>query len=169
MCEIIARELAEDLISSTLAETPKPPRNLLAKTMRRCVEDFRVKYGITFKGMMGRLKISDHSCYSTFKNVADELFADRKMNWGRVVALYAFGSELALRCEHDGINDVKVIPSYLATFVADNLSVWIRANGGWNGLCKHFGTGNNIWIPSVIFAAIGVSAYVIRNMLAEST
>jgi hypothetical protein len=64
--------------------------------------------------------------------VVDEIFADRRYNWGRVVTVYAFAGWLARYCDHNEMKDfVDSIADTAGTYVAERLAPWITKNGGW--------------------------------------
>lgn len=59
------------------------------------------------------------------EGVADGMFADGLINWGRVVVLYAYAARVASR-----YGDV----SKCARVVDCKTRAWIESNGGWAGL-----------------------------------
>ena len=72
--------------------------------------------------------------YPTFAQIADEIFQSGK-NWGRVASFVAFGATLAVHCAqreelHELVND---IVEWVLCYIDQNLSCWIRENGGWDG------------------------------------
>jgi len=62
--------------------------------------------------------------------VADEVFRDG-VNWGRIVAIFAFGAKLAQYCMGNGLQqDVDEIVEWVGNYIS-SLSEWICAHGGW--------------------------------------
>jgi len=63
------------------------------------------------------------------------MLADGELNWGRIVALFAFSAHIAKHCyAKDGGSKSHVddVAQYLAEYINDNLSARIRTSlGGW--------------------------------------
>ncbi|XP_016339434.1 apoptosis regulator BAX-like [Sinocyclocheilus anshuiensis] len=69
-----------------------------------------------------------------FMTVARSIFEDG-INWGRVVALFHLAYRLiyqALTQNHFDI--IKRIISWVLQFIKENISAWIRQQGGWEGI-----------------------------------
>ncbi|XP_073692949.1 apoptosis regulator BAX [Garra rufa] len=69
-----------------------------------------------------------------FMTVARSIFEDG-INWGRVVALFHLAYRLiyqALTQNHFEI--IKRIISWVLQFIKENISAWIRQQGGWEGI-----------------------------------
>jgi hypothetical protein len=115
-------------------------------------------------------------------SVADEMFADNRRNWGRVVALYAFVSELCTQLvlnEHDRMRLAQTIGSY----VSGRLGEWIEHQGGWvrsqpylntflicalqNAFLRHF-PGDDDWEKTIFkgLLATGLGLGVLASLYA---
>ena len=133
----IAKALAMDLVHHvTNNNSCKSQRSILkySKTLKRTVNELLEKHSILFNGMVSKLNISEKNGYQTFHNVADEIFVDGQFNWGRIVAVYAFGARIAKYCvENNMENYVDEIGGFLGSYVANKLGAWISRNGGWVG------------------------------------
>ncbi|XP_026071647.1 apoptosis regulator BAX-like [Carassius auratus] len=71
-----------------------------------------------------------------FMTVARSIFEDG-INWGRVVALFHLAYRLiyqALTQNHFDI--IKRIISWVLQFMKENISAWIRQQGGWEGIFR---------------------------------
>ncbi|XP_077057754.1 apoptosis regulator BAX [Siphateles boraxobius] len=71
-----------------------------------------------------------------FMTVARSIFDDG-INWGRVVALFHLAYKLiymALTQNHFEI--VRTIISWVLRFMKENISAWIRQQGGWEGIFR---------------------------------
>ncbi|XP_048042145.1 apoptosis regulator BAX isoform X3 [Megalobrama amblycephala] len=71
-----------------------------------------------------------------FMTVARSIFEDG-INWGRVVALFHLAYRLiyqALTQNHFEI--IKRIISWVLQFIKENISAWIRQQGGWEGIFR---------------------------------
>merc|ERR1719278_490498 len=75
-----------------------------------------------------------------FNDVAEELFVQNEISWGKIVALFAFGARLAQHCSDNlGMNDLVFdIATNLADFAVRKLTLFLRQNGGWATLCDAF-------------------------------
>ena len=78
-----------------------------------------------------RLKILcrrvDHVDENLVKEIADVEFEDGVVNWGRIIALFAFGKELAE--QHPSKKEC--IARDIDNFVQNRLLSWMECNGGW--------------------------------------
>lgn len=69
------------------------------------------------------------NCHAVpFFMVADEMFADGEINWGRVVTLYAFAKEKSNELDAERLGD----------YVGNKLGFWILTQGGWRGFDDYF-------------------------------
>merc|ERR1711874_163534 len=104
---------------------------------RRTVKELSDRHDLVFKGMVNRLKPDESSAFSTFVIVADEIFDDGQVNWGRIVAVYAFAARLAMYYtdnnsrRSDTGNDQRLvsyqekIALFVGKYVANKLGQWI--------------------------------------------
>lgn len=125
-----AEVIADDVILNFGKEDKKKAPNKFCKTMRRTVKELSSRHDIAFKGMVNKLNLNSSNPFQTFVNVADEIFDDGQINWGRIVAVYAFAARLAARGAEK--NDFpKKISLFVGKYVANKLGKWILDNGGW--------------------------------------
>lgn len=99
--------------------------------LRNLGDDFERRYSAEFDNMVEQLNITPDMAYPTFMAVAQELFSDG-INWGRIVALIAFGGAIAVECvtkEMDHLIDS--IYDWVSTYITNNLEQWITSHGGW--------------------------------------
>ena len=142
MVKLDARELATDIVHYVANYQVQPPPNEHARTMRRIVDQVRVKHQILFSSMTKKLELpteeqEDVQEYTNgnFVAVAEHVFNDRIVNWGRVATLYAFAGEFAKHfVEHDMPDYVDFCGHVVADFVCDYLAGWIHQHGGWVGI-----------------------------------
>lgn len=144
-----AESMGEDLVLNFNQTNSKKPPNRYCSTLRRTVKELSDRYDLVFKGMVSRLKPNETNTFPTFVIVADEIFEDGQVTWGRIVAVYAFGARLAKyyvdnivkdESESDKISDSyslrskqyqKKIGLFVGKYVANKLGIWILDNGGW--------------------------------------
>lgn len=132
-----AEIIATDVVHSFGREDERKPPNRYCKTMRRTVRELSDRHDVTFKGMVTKLNISEENAFPTFVNVADEIFMDGKINWGRIVAVFTFAARLSQYCRENQMSDyADKIALFAGKYVGNKLGHWINDNGGWvrNGL-----------------------------------
>ncbi|EDO42634.1 predicted protein [Nematostella vectensis] len=103
-----------------------------SKHLRIVADELIADNSELFHSMCDQLHLTPISTYPTFVGIANEIFQSGK-NWGRVVAFLAFGATLAVYCAqreelHELVND---IVEWVSRYMDQNLSCWIRENGGW--------------------------------------
>ncbi|KAJ8349348.1 hypothetical protein SKAU_G00244780 [Synaphobranchus kaupii] len=89
------------------------------------------------------------SVQDVFFSVARNIFSS-DVNWGRVVAFFHFAYRLiykALTRNHREI--IRRIIAWVLQFIRENISAWIRQQGGWEGVVNSVLRWNNV----TIFAA----------------
>nr|QSG71260.1 BCL2-associated X protein [Carassius gibelio] len=80
--------------------------------------------------------VESNCAQDVFMTVARSIFEDG-INWGRVVALFHLAYRLiyqALTQNHFDI--IKRIISWVLQFIRENISAWIRQQGGWEGIFR---------------------------------
>lgn len=140
-----AEYIAVDLIWNIDSPVPKNPPNKICKTMRRVAKDMLKKHEFVFKGMVKKLNLNGENLFQTFVIVSEELFADGEINWGRIVAVYAFAAKLAMYIK-DNFMDThetkaafqRKLSMFLGKYVASKLKHWIIGQGGWNDFVESF-------------------------------
>ncbi|CAH1795762.1 unnamed protein product, partial [Owenia fusiformis] len=163
--------LAQDIVSyvAQRKETKAPDRH--CQTLRRTVDQLSQKHDIVFKAMVKKLDISQENGYKTFVNVADEIFEDGQVNWGRVVTVYTFGARIAKHCtENDMTEFTPKISEFMGRYVAVRLGKWINENGGWDAFSEYFpdenDVENKVW-KGLMFTAIGLGALATMTLAAR--
>ncbi|KAL2089080.1 hypothetical protein ACEWY4_015979 [Coilia grayii] len=92
-----------------------------------------------------------------FVTVARSIFSDG-INWGRVVALFHLAYRLickALTQNHFEI--IRHIISWVLQFIRENISSWIRQQGGWEGVIRSVSRWRTV---SMLFAVAFITAVV---------
>ncbi|XP_012670259.1 apoptosis regulator BAX [Clupea harengus] len=92
-----------------------------------------------------------------FVTVARSIFSDG-INWGRVVALF----HLAYKLIHKALTQnrfeiIRHIISWVLQFIRENISAWIRQQGGWEGVIRSVSRWRTV---SILFAAAFITAVV---------
>ncbi|KAI8777381.1 bcl-2-related protein A1-like [Biomphalaria glabrata] len=171
-----AEFMAEDVVLNFVEESPKKAPNRYCKTLRRTVKELSDRHDLVFKGMVNRLKLDENNAFQTFVIVADEIFEDGHVNWGRIVAVYTFAARVAKyysdtvsKCEIDKVSDPMVktksqqkkIALFVGKYVANKLGKWILDHGGWDAFVEYFpdqGEFEEKMWKGVLFTAIGLGA-----------
>ena len=141
---IIAHKLGHDAVSYAFQKHTCDSRNIsdpYLKTMRRMMKYLIEKHQISFTSMAKKLLIDETAniCRS-FVIIADKMFKDRQINWGRIVTLYAFVASLVeYSVSHKiGENCEQKLGDLVSSYVADNLLDWIYQQGGWDAMVRYF-------------------------------
>jgi len=117
------------------------------RCLRISVQKMLDNHSLVFNGMMTRLRIEETiqqsgSCdfNKGFNDLAEELFVQNEVSWGKIVALFAFGARLAQHCSETlGKNDLVFdVATNLADFAVRKLTPFLKQNGGWITLCYAF-------------------------------
>lgn len=124
-----ARNLAHDLVSYRIGKGTPPPTRAAA-ILRRLSDELEDRHSVVLSSMCNRLNVVNGSAQTKFVQVADEVFRDG-VNWGRIVAIFAFGAKLAQYCMGNGLQqDIDEIIAWVGNYIS-TLSPWICAHGGW--------------------------------------
>ena len=116
-------------------ESPSKIHNVL----HTLSDEFEKRYSRDFDS---QLQITASTAYSTFIEVAQELFKDG-INWGRIVALFTFGGSMAVECMIKQLEHlVDSIYDWVSTYITENLEGWISNHNGWVSLRE--ATGLNL-------------------------
>jgi len=113
-------------------------------TLLRVVHELSSKHEIVFESITRKLQLQVNGhrdvdlCRRTFAGVVDELFADRRYNWGRVVTVFAYAGWLARACKATSsgseMNDTAwpdIVTEVAGEYIGSKLSTWICQQGGW--------------------------------------
>ncbi|XP_045594804.2 induced myeloid leukemia cell differentiation protein Mcl-1 homolog [Procambarus clarkii] len=136
-----AASLAKYVVFSLVEKTEAKSNDKVEETLLRCVKMMMHRHEILFKGMMKRFDITRETGYVSFVAVANELFEGGKMaiTWARIVALYAFGGQLALYCKEKNIEDFNdTIATFMGTYASEVIAPFVRKAGGWIKICEEF-------------------------------
>ena len=85
-----------------------------------------------FRCACNELFLTPDNAQAVFLTTINSLFADRIINWGRIVAVLAFSGAVAAECVNKEMpNLVDQIITWTTVFVDQRLASWIQQNGGW--------------------------------------
>ena len=132
--EIKAESLAKFIVNTLLGKCSGDSSDQVDRTMLRCVRMMMTKHEILFKGMMKRMNVTKETTYVSFETVANTLFEEEKkvVTWARIVALYAFGGQLAIHCKEKGMEDLaSAVSVYVGDYAKKVLTPFLTNIGGW--------------------------------------
>ncbi|XP_052802312.1 bcl-2-like protein 2 [Mya arenaria] len=111
--------------------------NKVTSTVRALCREFEQKYEKHFDEMC-RTCASVETNSDSYMNILSEL-VDGELNWGRVIAIFAFAGALAVyRLEKGHEKDVDMIREWTCSFMHKHVDEWIAKEGGWKELVKFY-------------------------------
>lgn len=103
-------------------------------TLRKMGDEFEERYAVQFSDLGSQLNMSQYNAYPTFNTAVGELFHDG-VNWGRIVALFAFSGTLAKKfCQQHMMDLVTSLIDWTSQYLDNQLENWIETHGGWVGI-----------------------------------
>ncbi|WP_395241589.1 Bcl-2 family protein [Salmonella sp. s51933] len=159
--------LARDLIDYKLGRG-MPPANPTAKTLRKLSDDIENRNPLLLEQLCTKLNFSTETGYSSFSEIAKEVFSDGIINWGRIAVLFAFGAKLGKHCKENNMTEqLDNIPEWIGRFVMGH-SDWIERQGGWSNFNTRFqelGENNSSWWKSaLITTAFGIGSLAVLTI-----
>ncbi|XP_050418797.1 bcl-2-like protein 1 [Patella vulgata] len=143
----MSRHIVEDYVSYRLSKNGyrwingpviEGGPSKICSTMRSLGDEFEDRYRNQFDDMVNQLDITPDIAYQTFKAVVNELFIDG-VNWGRIVALFAFGGSICVQCvEKNMPRVVDNIVDWVATYCDNDLRQWINSHNSWQGFVAFY-------------------------------
>ena len=123
--------LAKDLINYKLGYNVQPV-NATARTLRKLSDDIESKTPDLLEQLCSKLNFSKETGYKAFCELANEVFSDGIVNWGRIVVLFAFSARLGKYCSENNMSSqIDNIIEWAPMFVTG--LGWIETQGGWVG------------------------------------
>nr|XP_041577238.1 bcl-2 homologous antagonist/killer isoform X1 [Taeniopygia guttata] len=141
--------------------TPCRPRSTESQVGQRLAiigDDIYKRYDAEFRTMLESLQPTRDNAYEHFTRIASSLF-ESGINWGRVIALLAFGYRMAMHVWQRGVSGfLRRIARYVGDFMLQNrIARWIAQQGGWEAVQ----TLDNVYIKYVLVAAVVVLGYLV--------
>ncbi|XP_068747659.1 induced myeloid leukemia cell differentiation protein Mcl-1 homolog [Montipora capricornis] len=116
-----------------------------AATLRQVGKEVESRYPSLLKTMCERLETNASKAEVAFRNVVDEVFSDG-VNWGRIVAVVCFASELAVSSSQHGTDVVDNIVGWLSEYLSKGtVGEWIIKTGGWEAFVEHWKVPDTFW------------------------
>uniref|UniRef100_U3JMQ7 Bcl-2 homologous antagonist/killer n=1 Tax=Ficedula albicollis TaxID=59894 RepID=U3JMQ7_FICAL len=123
-------------------------------------DDIYRRYDAEFRTMLESLQPTRDNAYENFTKIASS-----GINWGRVIALLAFGYRLAMHVWQRGVSGfLRRIAQHLAQFMLQNrIARWIAQQGGWRAALRRY---NEVYIKYLLVAAAVLLAHLaVRRFL----
>ncbi|XP_063034007.1 bcl-2 homologous antagonist/killer [Melospiza melodia melodia] len=116
-------------------------------------DDIYRRYDAEFRTMLESLQPTRHNAYETFTKIASSLF-ESGINWGRVIALLAFGYRLAMHVWQRGVSGfLRRIARYVGEFMLQHrIARWIAQQGGWEAVQNL----DNVYVKYLLVVAVVV-------------
>lgn len=139
--EVYARRLHADAAGdnpdspvSSLRSQPDPHARL-NRVLREAGDEIERMYQRDFAAMGDRLHFTPGTAQRKFTAVAEELFSDDGVNWGRIVAFIEFGGTMCVESvNRQMVPQVDLIAHWMTEYLDGPLHNWIEQNGGWVSL-----------------------------------
>jgi len=160
----IEAKIAKEVASQFVAK--KTGKIIKAQTLRkevelmlRLTEEMGSKYEPILSNMINRLNLNSENAHNIFSEVVEEIFRDR-VNWGRVIMVYAFGGKIAEHCKQTNNEQmIEKVGLWVGNSVAKKSS-WIKESGrGWNGFMEQFRdrgcAQESSWFQGLFAATLG--------------
>lgn len=133
--ENLSRELAFDYIRfHKLGELAHRSNTKAADTLRELGKEMEEENESFFKDIKNLSMTAQ-----MFNGIADEMFSDKIINWGRIVALHCFAGIVAVSRRDNHISDGGDVIGWLSEYMCrKEMAEWVARAGGWDGFCEYF-------------------------------
>ena len=141
-----AQIMAKDIVLNNHSKAP----NRYCNTLRRTVKQLSDRHDLVFNKMMERLNPDENCAFPEFVVIADTIFDDGHVNWGRIVAVYALAARLSKHYIDNNshitsesnyrkrVHYQKNIAVFVGKYISNKLGHWIVYNGGWDSFVEYF-------------------------------
>ncbi|KAM4759688.1 bcl-2 homologous antagonist/killer isoform 4-T4 [Cyanocitta cristata] len=121
-------------------------------------DDIYRRYDAEFRTMLESLQPTRDNAYEHFTKIASSLF-ESGINWGRVIALLAFGYRMAMHVWQHGVSGfLRRIARYVGDFMLQNrIARWIAQQGGWGAALDL----DNVYMKYMLIAAVVVLGHLV--------
>ncbi|KAL4660709.1 anti-apoptotic protein NR13-like [Arapaima gigas] len=136
-------QVARDYVEFCLGIQRDPPSES-ARAMRHLAKQTERQQQATLHSLVQNF-LDNHALdlLSSLQQVMAALVHDGQLNWGRVVALFAFIGMLAHRLSLQGDN-IRRLAETIARYLSEEHREWLLQNGGWAGFLAFFHTARNM-------------------------
>ncbi|XP_059723583.1 bcl-2 homologous antagonist/killer [Haemorhous mexicanus] len=143
-------ELPPDPEIEQIQQDLESTRSQVGQRLAIIGDDIYRRYDAEFRTMLESLQPTRENAYMHFTKIASSLF-ESGTNWGRVIALLAFGYRMAMHVWQRGVSGfLRRIARYVADFMLQHhIARWIAQQGGWEAVQNL----DNVYVTYVLVAA----------------
>ncbi|XP_057296151.1 bcl-2-related protein A1-like [Hydractinia symbiolongicarpus] len=110
---------------------PQQPPELFTFIAKLCTH-MEAKNSSFFTDLPERLNVRVDNSKTKFLGLCKETFADKVVNWGRVISIFTVAGCFALHfLKKNQLSTVQKIPLWVQEFIDQELADWIIEQGGW--------------------------------------
>uniref|UniRef100_A0A8C4PXP4 BCL2 antagonist/killer 1 n=1 Tax=Eptatretus burgeri TaxID=7764 RepID=A0A8C4PXP4_EPTBU len=120
-----------------IQDSPLSPTAQVGRQLATIGDEITRRYDRQFQQFLCSLQITQENAYDVFREIAMSLIQDG-VNWGRILALLAFGYRMAIHVFSKGWHGFfRQITSFFCRFILqNNIAKWIAEHGGWNAVLQ---------------------------------
>lgn len=167
-------DLAEDYIDFCNGIQRTPPSDS-AKAMRHLAKKLEQQHRPKLVSLSHNFLSSCNSApemISCLRKVMTMLVEDGKLNWGRIVSLFAFTGLVAseMLSKGESPENCRKLAESIADYLGGENKDWLLKNGGWDGFCKFFHNAEvhkDSSMKTALFAFAGVGLAGLTFLLAR--
>jgi hypothetical protein len=128
--------------------------------MEKVTKRLMSKHVFKFAAMTERV-IENGNLKTTLSVIIDELFADGKVNWGRIATVYAFSTVLVKTLKEEQLREREgdELASIVGTQVGIKCGRWIVRQGGWKEFVACFDVYENIVLNELMSILNLIASY----------
>lgn len=154
--------VAEDYIDYCLGiqqTPPSEPARAMRQLAKKIEEQYQLKFQALSKSFLNSCGPDTSAC---LKKVIEDLVGDGKLNWGRVVSLFAFTGVLVsdLYSRGESRERCRSLAETIADYLGGEKQAWLKENDGWEGFRKFSSCAAEMnkesSVKTALFAAAGV-------------
>lgn len=139
------------------------------KKVRELTSEILVKHDV-YNALCSNLGLTPENLAVNFRGVAETIFEDGFVNWGRLIALLGFSVKVAEYFRLNFGNHDQIIVEMTTHFIVNKTGVWIESKRGWGDVITHFSSSKNdayfsphnaSWFKGILMTAtatIGIGA-----------
>ncbi|XP_072308923.1 bcl-2-like protein 1 [Eucyclogobius newberryi] len=128
--------------STRLTLASSPPEDHLEAVKAALLDstnEFDARFTQTFISLPSQLHVTPITSYNSFESVMDQVF-ENGIHWGRIVSLFVLGGVMCVECVEKNMGHlVPLIADWMTVYLDENISLWIRSQGGWGHFAQTFG------------------------------
>ncbi|XP_023672966.2 anti-apoptotic protein NR13-like [Paramormyrops kingsleyae] len=163
--------VADDYMKFCIGISSTPPSES-AKAMRCLAKEVESSQGPTLRALVQTFLIAcGADPWTGLRSVMLELVGDGRLNWGRVISLFAFTGMLAseLCSRGEDVSCSRRLAEMMVDFLNGEKQEWLIQNGGWGGFTNFVHTARpadqDSSMRKALYAAAGVGIAGITFLL----